>query len=45
MLQKLRMPQIQGVRGEALLRYAEPLTTQEMQHHTAFPKGKKQGLF
>ena len=43
MLQKPRMPQIQGVKGEAVLRYAEPLRTQEMRHHTAFPKGKKQG--
>jgi hypothetical protein len=25
MLQKPRMPQIQGVKGEAVLRYAEPL--------------------
>jgi hypothetical protein len=37
------MPQIQGVKGEAVLRYAEPLRTQEMRHHSAFPKGKKQG--
>jgi hypothetical protein len=45
MLQKPRMPQIQGVKGEAVLRYCEPLRTQEMRHHTAFPKGKKQGDF
>jgi len=42
MLQKPRMPQIQGVKGEAVLRYCEPLRTQEMRHHTAFPRGKKQ---
>jgi len=45
MLQKPRMPQIQGVKGEAVLRYCEPLRTQEMRHHTAFPTGKKQGHF
>jgi hypothetical protein len=45
MLQKPRMPQIQGVKGEAVLRHCEPLRTQEMRHHTAFPKGKKQGDF
>jgi hypothetical protein len=45
MLQKPRMLQIQGVKGEAVLRYCEPLRTQEMRHHTAFPKGKKQGDF
>ena len=43
MLQKTRIPQIQGVKGEAVLGYCEPLTTQEMWYHTAFPKGKKQG--
>jgi hypothetical protein len=45
MMQKPRMPQIQGVKGEAALRYAEPLRIQEMRRHTAFPKGKKQGDF
>jgi len=44
-LQKPRIPQIQGVKGEAVLGYCEPLTTQEMRHHTAFPTGKKQGDF
>jgi hypothetical protein len=29
-LQKSRMPQIQGVKGEAVVLYREPLTTQEM---------------
>ncbi|MBW1717299.1 MAG: hypothetical protein JRJ77_16005 [Deltaproteobacteria bacterium] len=32
-LQKPRMLQIQGVKGEAVVNYAEPLTTQEMQYH------------
>jgi hypothetical protein len=27
------MPQIQGVEGEAVVCYAEPLTTQEMRYH------------
>jgi len=39
------MLQTQGVKGEAVLGYCELLTTQEMRHHTAFPKGKKQGVF
>jgi hypothetical protein len=29
----LRMPQVQGVEGEAVVCYAEPLTTQEMRYH------------
>jgi len=37
------MPQNQGVKGEAVLRYCEPLTTPEMSYHTAFPTGNKQG--
>jgi hypothetical protein len=45
MLQKPRMLQFQGVKDEAVLRYAEPLRTQEVRNHTAFPKGKKQGDF
>jgi hypothetical protein len=39
------MPQIRGGKGEAVLRYCEPLPTKEMRHHTAFPKGKKQYNF
>jgi hypothetical protein len=31
--QKLRMLQIQGVKGEAVVCYCEPLTTQEMEYH------------
>jgi hypothetical protein len=30
---KSRMPQIQGVEGEAVVNYCEPLTTQEMGYH------------
>jgi hypothetical protein len=30
MLQKLRMPQIQGFEGEAVVTYREPSITQEM---------------
>jgi hypothetical protein len=39
------MLQIQGIKGEAVLGYCEPLITQEMRHHTAFPMGKKTGPF
>jgi len=35
------MPQIQGGKGEAVLKYCEPLLTKEMRYHTAFPKGNK----
>ena len=31
-LQKSRVPQIQGVKGEAVVIYREPLTTQEMRY-------------
>ena len=27
------MPQVQGVNGEAVVNYCEPLTTQEMRYH------------
>jgi hypothetical protein len=39
------MRQIRGGKGEAVLRYCEPLPTKEMRHHTTFPKGKKHGHF
>jgi hypothetical protein len=39
------MPHIRGGKGEAVLRYCEPVPTKEMGHHTAFPKGKKHGQF
>ena len=32
-LQKLRMPQIRGFKGEAVVIYCEPLTTKEMGYH------------
>ena len=35
MLQKSRMLQILGVKGEAVVTYREPLTTKEMRHHPA----------
>ena len=44
-LQKSRMPQIQGVKGEAVVIYAEPLTTQEMRYPRLSPKGKQHGCF
>ncbi len=31
-LQKSRMPQIQGIKGEAVVLYAEPLITREMRY-------------
>jgi hypothetical protein len=43
MLQKSRMLQIRDGKGEAVLRYCEPLPTKEMRHQTTFPKGKKHG--
>jgi hypothetical protein len=39
------MPQIQGGRGAAVLGYRKPRPTQEMRHHTAFPKGKNWSMF
>ncbi len=32
-LQKPRVPQMQGVKGEAVVVYADPLTTKEMRYH------------
>jgi hypothetical protein len=43
MLQKSRMLQIRDGKGEAVLRYCEPLPTKEMQHHTAFPASSPEG--
>jgi hypothetical protein len=34
-LQKSRMLQVQDVKGEAVINYCEPLTTQEMGYHPA----------
>jgi hypothetical protein len=46
------MLQIQGVKGEAVVSYCEPLTTQVEDPvergdavSSAFPKGKQQGVF
>jgi hypothetical protein len=44
MLQKSRMLQIRDGKGEAVLRYCEPLPTKEMQHHTAFPASSPEGF-
>jgi hypothetical protein len=33
MLQKLRMLEMQGVKGDAVVSYCEPLTTQQMRYH------------
>ena len=45
-LQKSRMLQIQGAKGEAIVSYCEPLATQEMRYHPAKGgKGKQLGRF
>jgi hypothetical protein len=41
---KPRMPQIQGVEGEAVVNYCEPLTTKEMGYHRLSPKVNKMKL-
>jgi hypothetical protein len=41
---KPRMPQIQGVEGEAVVNYCEPLTTQEMGYHRLSPRVNKMKL-
>jgi hypothetical protein len=33
MLQKSRMLEMQGVKGDAVVSYCEPLTTQQMRYH------------
>jgi hypothetical protein len=52
MLQKSRVPRIQGVKGEAVLDYREPLTIPQYcgtgtgdAVPSAFPEGKQQGEF
>jgi hypothetical protein len=35
------MLQIQGVKGEAVVNYCEPLTTQEMEHHRLSRRANK----
>jgi hypothetical protein len=44
-LQKLRMLQIQGVEGEAVVCYREPLTTQEMQYPRLSQRVKNMAFF
>ena len=39
------MPQIQGVKVEAVVIYAEFLTTRELGYYRLSPKGKQQGEF
>jgi hypothetical protein len=39
------MLQIQGVKGEAVVIYREPLATLEMRHHRLSRKGKKHDNF
>jgi hypothetical protein len=38
------MPQIQGVEGEAVVNYCEPLTTQEMGYQRLSPRVNKMKL-
>jgi hypothetical protein len=50
-LQKPRVLQMQGVKGEAVVVYADPLTTRQRRASaadavsSAFPKGKQHGCF
>jgi len=37
-LQKPRVPQIQGVKGEAVVVYADPLTTPQMLYHQLYSR-------
>ena len=39
------MPQIQGIKGEAVVVYCEPLITQEMGYHRLSRRVKKMGFF
>ena len=39
------MPQIQGIEGEAVVVYCEPLITKKMVYHRLSPKGKQNGIF
>ncbi|MBW2265802.1 MAG: hypothetical protein JRF28_06475 [Deltaproteobacteria bacterium] len=36
---------MQGVKGEGVAIYAEPLTTQQMRYHRLSRKGKQHGYF
>ena len=42
---KSRIPQVQGVEGEAVVDYAEPLTTQEMGDHRVSRRVNKMGFW
>ena len=44
-LQKLRMPQILGVEGEAVVLYREPSTTQEIQYPRLSRRVNKMAVF
>jgi hypothetical protein len=44
MERKLRMPQIQGSKGEAVVIYCEPLATKEMGYHPLSRRGNKEGI-
>jgi len=39
------MPQIQGIKGEAVVNYCKPLDNAEDGVSSAFPKGKQIGVF
>ena len=44
-LQKSKMPQIQGIEGEAVVTYRKPSITKEMRYPRLSRKGKKHGKF
>ena len=44
-LQESRMPQIQGVEGEAVVIYRELSTTQEVRYHRLSPRVNKMAVF
>jgi hypothetical protein len=39
------MPQIQGIKGEAVVNYCEPLDNVGDEVSSAFPKGQQNGFF
>jgi len=39
------MPQIQGIKGEAVVIYCEPLITKEMGYHQLSRRANKMGLY
>jgi hypothetical protein len=44
MLQKPRMLQLRGGKGEVVLKYYEPLPTKEMRHHGCLEKAASHGF-